>query len=330
MTGAADIALFALGPSRLFAERVAADLGQNLSELEERDFDDGEHKTRSLESVRDKDVYVIHSLYSDQHQSVNDKLVRLLFFIGSLRDAGAGRVTAVIPYLAYARKDRRTKPRDPVTTRYVAQLFEAVGVEQFVTIDVHNLAAFQNAFRTRTEHLEANRLFADFFAKKLAAEQAIAVVSPDAGGVKRAQALRDALITATGRDVSFALMEKTRSAGRLSAGQLYGDVIGREVVIVDDMISTGNTLTLAARQAKVLGARAVHAAATHGVFLTTANEVLGSGDLDSVVTTDTVPPFRIEPQLASRLLTQISVTGLFAEAIRRLNAGGSIVELLEG
>ena len=110
-------------------------------------------------NVRGRDVYVIQSLYGDPKQSVNDKLVRLLFFLGALRDASAGHLTAIIPYLAYARKDRKSKVRDPVTTRYVATLFEAVGTDCVVTLDVHNLAAFQNAFRCRTEHLEAVALF---------------------------------------------------------------------------------------------------------------------------------------------------------------------------
>src|SRR5690606_10337866 len=122
-------------------------------------FEDGEHKIRPLTSVRGRDVYVLSSLYGETDRSPDEKLCRLLFFIATLRDNGATRVTAVVPYLAYARKDRRTQSRDPVTTRYVASLFEAVGVDRVVTLDVHNLAAFQNAFRCRTEHLEARMLF---------------------------------------------------------------------------------------------------------------------------------------------------------------------------
>ncbi len=325
-----DVLLFAFGTTREFGERVASNLGIDLSPIEERPFEDGEHKTRSLTSVRERDVYVIQSLYSDREQSVNDKLIRLLFFLGSLRDASAGRVTAVIPYLAYARKDRKSKSRDPVTSRYVAQLFEAVGTDRVVTIDVHNLTAFQNAFRIRTEHLEANNLFVEHVAQRFAVEQRIAIIAPDAGGVKRAQAFRDRLIEATGQDIALVMMEKTRSAGVLSAGDLYGDVSDRLAIIIDDMISTGRTLALAARAAKSLGAREVHAVATHGVFVEGANHILAAGDLNGVITTDTVPPFRLDPELVRQQLTQISVTGLVAEAIRRLGSGGSIVELLEG
>ncbi|MEK7716281.1 MAG: ribose-phosphate pyrophosphokinase-like domain-containing protein, partial [Pseudomonadota bacterium] len=134
--------LFALHPSRSFGEDVARQLGISLSACEERDFEDGEHKSRPLVNVRNQDVFVIQSLYADTKQSVNDKLVRLLFFIGALKDASAARVTAVVPYLSYARKDAKTQTRDPVTTRYVAQIFEAVGTDRVITMDVHNLAAF--------------------------------------------------------------------------------------------------------------------------------------------------------------------------------------------
>lgn len=330
MNDSTDLILFAFNASREFGERVAGDLGLSLSAMEERSFEDGEHKTRSLVNVRDRDVYVIQSLYSDRRESVNDKLVRLLVFLGSLRDASAGRVTAVVPYLAYSRKDRKSKSRDPVTTRYVAELFEAVGTDRLVTIDVHNLAAFQNAFRIGAEHLEANRLFVEHFSQELAGDERIAVVAPDAGGVKRAQAFRDALAASLGRDIGFGMMEKTRSAGRLTSGEVYGDIADSKVVIIDDMISTGGTLALAARAAKAHGARQVQAVATHGVFLEGANQALASADLDRVVTTDTVPPFRLDPSLACAKLTQISTSGLFAEAIRRMKTGESIVELLGG
>src|SRR3990167_755469 len=184
-----ELTLFALDDSREFGERVSRHLNLGLGAHEQREFEDGEHKTRPLISVRGKDVFVVQSLHADHHQSVADKLCRLWFFIGTLKDASAARVTAIVPYLAYARKDRKTQPRDPVTTRYVAALFEAVGVDCVVTLDVHNLAAFQNAFRCRTEHLEANRLFVRHFVA-LVREREVVVVAPDAGGIKRAEHFR--------------------------------------------------------------------------------------------------------------------------------------------
>ncbi|HJV92845.1 MAG TPA: ribose-phosphate diphosphokinase, partial [Azonexus sp.] len=184
-----DISLFALDSGRAFGGKIAQRLDVLLGLLEERNFEDGEHKSRPLVSVRGKDVYVVQSLYAEPGQSVNDKLLRLLFFIGALVDASAERVTAVIPYLCYTRKEQKTQPRDPVTTRYIARLFEAVGTFRVVAMDVHNVAAFQNAYRCHTDHLEATPLFVKHFTDRLRPGP-VAVVSPDAGGVKRAERFR--------------------------------------------------------------------------------------------------------------------------------------------
>ena len=320
--------LFALDASRPYGERVAAALGLTLARHEEREFEDGEHKARPLENVRGRDVYVIHSLYGEPGMSANDKLVRLLFFIGALKDASAARVTAVCPYLAYSRKDRRTKPRDPVGSRYVAQLFEAVGTDRMVTLDVHNLAAYQNAFRIPAEHLEARGLFVEWFAARLQ-EDDVVVVSPDAGGVKRADAFRDSLARALGRPVGSAFMEKRRSEGVVSGEAVVGEVGGRTAIIIDDLISSGTTLARAAAACRTLGARRVFAAASHGMFTGAAAAVLADPALEKVLVADYVPPFRLPPALLESRVEVLDSAPLFAEAIRRLHSGGSLVELLQ-
>jgi len=320
--------LFALHASRSFGEGVARQLGISLSACEEREFEDGEHKSRPLVNVRNRDVFVIQSLYADAQQSVNDKLVRLLFFIGALKDASAGRVTAVVPYLAYARKDAKTQTRDPVTTRYVAQLFEAVGTGRVITMDAHNLAAFQNAFRCRTDHLEATRLFVAHFASLLKEEPQITVVSPDIGGMKRAERFRQVLGRALNRELNVAFMEKARAKGVMRAGRLIGEVAGH-AIIVDDLISTGGTLWHAAAACRKCGAEKVYAAATHGIFVGDANRLLSGTELDKLIVTDTIPPFRLNPDLARNKLVVLPAAPLFAEAVRRVHAGGSLVELLE-
>jgi ribose-phosphate pyrophosphokinase len=321
-----DLSFFALNASREFGQRVAEALRVPLSAHEEREFEDGEHKARSLENVRGRDLYVLQSLYGDPAQSANDKLVRLLFFVGALRDASAGRITAVIPYLCYARKDRKTKTRDPVSTRYVAAVLEAVGTDHVVTLDVHNLAAYENSFRIPTDHLEAKRLFVDYFSP-LVAEEDVAVVSPDVGGVKRAEAFREGLERRLGRPVGRAFMEKQRSAGVVSGDRLVGEVAGRTVIIIDDLISSGTTLARAA--AACTGARQIYAAASHGLFAQKAGEVLGASAIGQIVVTDTVPPFRLESPAARGKLKILGTAPLFAETIRRMHSGGSIVELLE-
>ena len=161
-----SLAVFALDATADLGRAVAQELWVSLAPHEEREFEDGEHKARPLNSVEGADAYVIQSLHSGPLQSAADKLCRLLFFIGALKDAGAARVTAVTPYLCYARKDRRTKARDPVTTRYLAKLFESVGTDMIVTLDVHNPSAFENAFRCRTITATAAPLFVDY-AKRL-------------------------------------------------------------------------------------------------------------------------------------------------------------------
>jgi ribose-phosphate pyrophosphokinase len=320
--------VFALGSSRNFGEQVGRSLGVPLCAHEERDFEDGEHKSRPLISVRGKDVYVIQSLFSDPEQSVNDKLCRLLFFIAALKDASAESVTAVVPYLCYARKDRKTQSRDPVTTRYVAGLFESVGIDRVVTIDVHNLAAFQNAFRCRTEHLEARKLFIGYFAGLLRDEETV-VISPDVGGMKRAEQFRRSLSGTLEKEVAAAFMEKQRAKGIVSGDTLVGEVRGKVALIIDDLISTGTTIARTVDAVRNLGATKVYAAATHGIFVGDANRILASPGLDQVVITDSIPPFRLAPAILADKVTVLSAAPLFANAIERMHLGQSIVELME-
>ena len=325
MTG--DMKVFALNASQTFGQKVADHLGVELSDHEERAFEEGEHKTRPLVNVRGADVFVIHSLYGEPGESVNDKLCRLLFFVGALRDASAGRVTVLAPYLCYSRKDRKTQTRDPVTTRYVASMFEAVGVDRVVTIDVHNLAAFQNAFRCRTEHLEAGSLFAAHVAETCVGDDLV-VLSPDVGGMKRAETFRRSLERLIDRPIGIGFMEKRRALGAVSGERLYAEVDRKTVVMIDDIIGSGTTMERAARACLAAGAVRVVAAATHGLFVGRAGEVIGGDALASTLVTDSVPPFRLEPAVAETKVTLLSIAPLFADAIRALHEDRSIVELL--
>jgi ribose-phosphate pyrophosphokinase len=323
-----NLRLFALNASRTFGDNIARQLGKPLAGHEEREFEDGEHKARPLESVRGKDVYVIQSLYGEPGNSANDKLVRLLFFIGALKDASAARVTALVPYLAYARKDQRSKSRDPVSSRYLAQLFEALGTDRVLTLDVHNAAAYQNAFRIPAEHLEAKSLFVAYLAPLLGDGEAV-VVSPDAGGMKRAEAFRQAMGRVVNRPIGTAFMEKYRSSGVVSGEAIVGQVAGKTALIIDDLISSGTTLARAATACKALGASRVFAAATHGVFVGEAGKVLADPALDQVIVTDSIPPFRLPRELLQSKVKLLETAPLFAEAIRRLHSDGSLVALRE-
>jgi ribose-phosphate pyrophosphokinase len=321
--------LFALNATHEFGLSIAAALQIELAPHEEREFEDGEHKARPLISVRGCDVYVVQSLHSGPEGSVNDKLCRLLFFIGALKENGANRVTAVIPYLAYARKDRQTKPRDPVTTRYLAVLLEAAGADRVMTLEVHNIVAYQNAFRCQTLHLDPRRLFARE-ALGVIGDRPVVVASPDPGGVKRAQLFRETLELTLKRSVGSAFLEKRRSAGVVTGNILAGEVEGATVLVIDDLISTGGTLARAAKACRDHGAAKVYAFAAHGLFVGNASQVIRQSDLALTLMTDTVPPFRLQPEMIGNQVRVIPAAPLFAEAIRRCQDGGSITELLEG
>lgn len=318
--------LFALRGSDALGEAIAGILGHPLDRHEERDFEDGEHKTRPLVSVAGADVYVIDSLHGDLDRSANDKLCRMLFFVGALKDAGAGRVTAIAPYLCYSRKDRRTKPNDPVTTRYVASLFEAVGTDVVVTLEVHNDAAFENAFRRRAVALTAAPLLVDAIRAGVG-EDLLSVVSPDLGGGKRADLLRQLLEASIGRPVGKAFAEKHRSAGVVSGELFAGDVDGRTCIIVDDLISTGGTLVRAAQAARRGGAVRCLACVAHGLFMPGAEATLADPAIERIYVTDAVLPFRLPPGPVRDKLVIVPAAPLLAEAIGRLHHDQPLTDL---
>jgi ribose-phosphate pyrophosphokinase len=309
--------LFAPALSTAFAGKVAAALGTRLAASEEREFDGGEHKMRPLEDVQGQHVFVIHSLCGSDEASANDRLCRLLFFVGALKDAGAQRVSAVVPYLAYARKDRRTQPRDPTTTRYVAAMFEASGVDCVVVLDVHNEAAFDNAFRIPTVRLEAAETFAAALAAR-AGERRLVVASPDIGGVKRAQKFRETLARQLGCEVEFAFVEKRRARGAVSGDALVGSVAEADVVFYDDMIVSGTTLLRAVSAARRAGACRIHVAAPHAAFQPAASQVFQPEGPETVMVSDSIPlGSAFTPFLQDRLRV-CSVAPLVAKTIARL------------
>jgi ribose-phosphate pyrophosphokinase len=321
--------LFSLGRSGALATTIASRLGVEVAAHQERDFEDGEHKIRPLTGVRNQDVYVIADLVSSSGQSVNDKLCKLLFFIGALKQSAARTVTLVAPYLCYARKERQTKPRDPVVTRYLAQILEAVGVDCVITVTAHDLAAFQNAFRCRAEHLDTYALFARALAGRLSGRR-VSVVSPDPGGEKRAELFRQMLERTLAAPVGKALVDKARSMGKVTGELFAGDLEGRTAVILDDMISTGGTMARAAAAAKAHGAAEVIAVATHGLFTDGGKGILSVEEIDEIWVTDSVPlPRSLADASARKRLHIVPLGPLLAGAIQRCHAGGSINELLE-
>lgn len=310
--------IFSLDPDYPLARELAAALGVAVAPHEDRAHEDGEHKLRPLVAPADREALVVASLHGGPVDSPHDKLFRLLAFIATLRDLGARRVTAVVPYLAYARKDRRTKPGDPLTLRYVAQLFEAVGTDRIVVLDVHNGAAFENAFRCPAVNLDAHPAFAPIV-DELAADGPLAVASPDPGGVKRAQLWQQAIGRRLGTDVGFAMVDKRRTDGQVSGTDaIAGDVAGRTVLLLDDLIASGETMRRAVAALRQAGAREVVAFAAHGLFTPPAPDLLADPAFPRVVVTDSVPAFRLPADGAARAkLRIVPAAPLFAQALAR-------------
>lgn len=296
--------------------KIAAALDLPIAKHEETVYEDGEHRSRALEPVTGRHCLVVDSLYAEPGLSADRKLLRMTFFVGALKAAGAARVSLVAPYLCYSRKDRRGSVGDPVITRHLAQILEAVGADQVLTLDVHNLASFENAFRIPADNIEGQSLFVDYLAPKLA-EASVVVVSPDAGGIKRSETFRAALQQTLGRPVERAIMEKLRGPDGVRGDLLVGPVEGRVAVLIDDLINTGGTLARAAKACRAHGASAVYAMATHGLFVAPAGDALGGADISELVVSDSVPPFRLSGTPAHGKLQVLKSAKLLARAIKQ-------------
>lgn len=318
--------IFDLTPYLPLGGDIAQVAGYPLCAVETRDFKGGQHKMRPLVSVRGGDVFVIAALHATGELSVNDHLIRMLFFIAACRDHGAARVTAVVPWLPYARKDRVTKARDPVNSRYVAQLFEAVGTDTLITVDVHNLAAFQNGFRCRTVNLDTVRLFSSEVASS-AGDAPVTILSPDLGGAKRAELLRQAVELVRNRPAGFAVLEKHRSGG-VTSGELFaGEVADHDVWIVDDMIESGETMLRASEACHLRGARSVRLMATHALFDRVAmTRLLGAATTSLTVTDTTGPIASPAPDPGPR---QISVAPMIGHCLARMHNGQGTSPVLD-
>jgi len=320
--------LFALSESRALGSGIARAAGIEVAPLEERAFEEGEFKLRPLTSVRERTVFVVQSLAGSAGSGVAERLVRLLFLLLGLRDAGAARVIALVPYLAFARKDRRTQPRDPVNARYVAELLEATAVARLVSLDVHNPAAFDNAFRVPTDLLSALPMFVDHFAGQ-GLEAPIAVASPDVGGIKRAQIFRELLERRLNQDVELVFIEKRRARGVIASGRVVGEAKAREVIVLDDLCATGGTLIHAASALREAGARAVHAAFTHAPLARGVAALMAADGIARIVLTDSVgPALHADVHSGAGRVTVLPIAPLFGAAIARMTGGAPVAPLL--
>lgn len=313
--------IFSGNANHELAEKIADYLGVALGDAEIGRFNDGEIQITINTSVRNKDVFVVQSNCTTKEQSVNDNLMELFLMVRALKRSSAANITAVIPYYGYARQDRKTSGRAPISAADVAMMLESAGVDRVVTVDLH-CGQIQGFFRDiPVDNLYASSLFTSYFAGKDL--QNVVVVSPDAGGVERAKRFVDDL-RFHGIHAEMALISKQRAkAGVIASMSLIGNVEDADAIIIDDMCDTGGTLVKAAALIKEMGARRVFATVTHPVFSNTALELIRDSVLDEMVVADTIPLRGDAPANLHR----VSVSSLLAEAIRRTYYGESISAL---
>ncbi|PZN04712.1 MULTISPECIES: ribose-phosphate diphosphokinase [Thermaerobacter] len=304
--------LFAGSANPALARAIAQHIGVPLGDLELGRFANGEVRVSVNESVRGADVFVIQPTCHPP----NDTLMELLVLLDALKRASAWRVNAVVPFYGYARQDRKTRPREPITAKLVANLLTVAGADRVVTMDLH-AGQIQGFFDVPVDHLTAVPLLADYFARKRL-ERPV-VVSPDHGGVTRARELADRL------GVPIAIIDKRRpEPGVAEVMSVVGDVEGRTAIMIDDIIDSGGTIRHGAEALIALGAKAVYACCTHPVFSGNALQRLAEAPIEEIVVTDTIP---LPPGAEKARVKVLSVAPIFGEAIVRIHEDLSVSRL---
>ncbi|NNM43894.1 MAG: ribose-phosphate pyrophosphokinase [Chlamydiae bacterium] len=305
------------------AKEVAEYLRIPLGEAVVEKFNDGEINIQIKENVRNKEVYILQSTCPANNQSINDNLMELYLLIRTMKRASSGTITAIIPYYGYARQDRKSSLRVPISAADVALLLEVAGVDRIVTVDLH-CGQIQGFFRdVPVDNLYAAAMFVRYFAKMQSKN--LVVVSPDAGGVERAKQFIENL-GKEGVEARMAIISKHRSKpGVVNSMNLIGDVQGADTIIVDDLCDTAGTLVQAAQLLKDHGASHVYAAITHPVFSGTALERIRNSVIDEMVISNTIPLSSEAP----KNIRSISVAPLLAETIRRIHVGESVSDLFQ-
>ncbi|MFM1830127.1 MAG: Ribose-phosphate pyrophosphokinae [Planctomycetota bacterium] len=311
-----SLKIFAGRSGVTLATAMCRHLDLELGAAETKVFPDGELLVKLDEDVRGRDCYVVLSTC----QPVNESLVELLIFIDCLRRASARRITAVLPYFGYARQDRKDEGRVPITAKLVANLISAAGCQRVLCMDLH-AAQIQGFFDLPVDHLTAGPVLLEHFRRVLPSLGPTVVLSPDVGNAKTANMFADQL------GVDLAIIEKRRgTATEVSARNVIGDVRGKNVLMFDDMVTTGGTVTEAARVACERGATGVFIACTHAVMAGMAVERLAGPDITGVVVTDTIPLDGRLDRLQGKL-TVLTVAPMLGEAVHRIHHDLSVSAL---
>jgi ribose-phosphate pyrophosphokinase len=321
VSGVKDLKIFSGTAHPDFAKSICSELGVRLSAARHYRFSDGEIGLSIDESVRGSDIFVIQPTCSP----TNDNLIELLVMVDAFKRASASRVNVVTPYFGYARQDRKSKPREPITAKLVANLLTTSGADRVITADLH-AGQIQGFFDIPVDHLTGVPLLASYFKETFEAELKkgeIVVVSPDVGGVVRARHFAVML------KADLAIVDKRRSyevANFCEVMDIIGEVQGKIAILVDDIIDTAGTICNAAVGLKQRGCKAVFACATHAVLSGPAMKRLNGSEIDKLIFSDTIP---LPESKRSERLTQLSIAPLFAEAILRVHSDRSVSSLFD-
>ena len=310
-----DIKIFTGNANPTLAVEICKIIGTKLGESEVKSFADGECSVSLYETVRGSDVFLVQSTC----KPVNDSLMELLIMVDACRRASAGRITAVIPYFGYARQDRKAKSRDPISSKLVANMLVAAGVDRVLTMDLH-AAQIQGFFDIPVDNLFGNPIFVDYYAKKFGGRaEDMVVVSPDVGSVARARTFAQKL------NMNLAIVDKRREkANQCEVMNVIGDVKGKECILFDDMVDTAGSLCNAAKAIiEVGGATKVYACASHGVLSGPANDRIEASPIKELALLNTIPPL----EGACKKIKYLDVAPVFADAIQRIYEENSMSAL---
>ena len=309
-----NLKIFALSSNRPLAQKIADQVGVELGKVSVTQFSDGEIKINIDESIRGDHVYIVQST----SYPVNDNLMELLIMIDALRRASAKTINVVLPYYGYARQDRKAQSREPITAKLVANMITQAGADRVLTLDLH-AAQIQGFFDIPVDHLLGAPLLANYFLENNFKDKDIVVVSPDHGGVTRARKLAEFL------HAPIAIIDKRRPKANVAeVMNIIGDVKGKVAVLIDDMIDTAGTITLAAQAIQDAGALEVYACCTHPVLSGPALDRLNASVIKEVVVTDSI---QVPEEKTGGKIVQVSVDQLMAEAIKRIHENRSVSPL---
>lgn len=308
--------LFSLSSNLPLAEKIAEHLGVELGKVQMNRFSDGEIHVNIEESIRGDDIYIIQST----SQPANDHIMEILIMVDALRRASAGTINVVMPYYGYARQDRKSRSREPITAKLVANLLEEVGVDRLLTLDLH-AAQIQGFFDIPVDHLLGASLLANYFIERDIQGEDIVVVSPDHGGVTRARKLAEFLKS------PLAIIDKRRPKANVAeVMNIIGEVEGKTAVLIDDMVDTAGTITLAAQALVDTGATEVYACGTHAILSGPAIERIEDSVIKKMIVTDSI--YLPEEKIIDKI-DQVSVSHLIGDAIYRIHNNISVSPLFE-